>query len=247
MPLAARDSRQHARASCPRRHAHAPQDSHNRHHEMCDRTKQIDHSHDEGTDPAKPMPAVEPRVQPGGFPTGVGAAAGDLNDLAGVPDLEDELIPRSCRHPASSRAPGWERRIRSRPGDLQDKGTGATGRPTDQLQRHRRHQGDQQRCLRNTRRGRLADASKFRGRVPSATTPPHHDSPGSTVNRPDQLCRRMTVIGQSGPSARQEIQRRSVANLREQVGRVRTSISGGIDLYPAPDAPSRCTLTARSQ
>ena len=57
----------------------------------------------------------------------------------------------------------------------------------------------------------------------------------------------MTVIGQSGPSARQEIQRRSVANLREQVGRVRTSISGGIDLYPALDAPTRCTLTARSQ
>ena len=57
----------------------------------------------------------------------------------------------------------------------------------------------------------------------------------------------MTVIGQSGPSARQEIQRRSVANLREQVGRVRTSISGGIDLYPALDAPTRCTLTASSQ
>ena len=51
-----------------------------------------------------------------------------------------------------------------------------------------------------------------------------------------------------GPSARQEIQRRPVTALREQVGRVRTSISGGIDLYPALDAPTtRCTLTARSQ
>ena len=63
----------------------------------------------------------------------------------------------------------------------------------------------------------------------------------------------MTATGASelpvqGPSARQEIQRRPVTDLREQVGRVRTSISGGIDLYPALDAPTtRCTLTARSQ